>query len=170
MVVALPGILTPWQGYCHPRAVGGTVKARERKLIMLYYSKHADYLGRAFSESLDPMAERLRDILADAANGPGTVDTFVGTGLSGALVVPTLARALGRHWAIVRKQDGSHSSRTVEGAIGERWLFIDDFIEGGATLRRVREAVTLYAPGTEWVGSFEYEKDTYRPTTYLSVW
>ena len=137
---------------------------------MLYYSKHADYLGRAFGASLDAMTERLRDILTDAS-GPGHVDTFVGTGLSGALVVPTLARALGRHWAIVRKQDGSHSSRRIEGEIGERWLFIDDFIEGGATLHRVREAVELHASGTKWVGTFEYEKDTYRPITYLSrVW
>lgn len=135
---------------------------------MLYYSDHASYFSRAFNSNMDAMTERLGDILTEH-DGP-RADTFVGSGLSGALVVPTLARALGRHWAIVRKDDGSHSSRRIEGEIGERWLFVDDFIEGGATLRRVRDMVERHAPGTEWVGSFEYEKDAYRPTTYLSVW
>lgn len=71
-------------------------------------------------------------------------DTMVGQGLSGALVIPILAQALNKHFAIIRKENDSEHTRAVfEGEIGDKWIFVDDFIESGATLRRVKEGVSL---------------------------
>lgn len=69
-------------------------------------------------------------------------DTLVGTGLSGAIIVPPLARALRKNYLIVRKSDdGSHSEYPAEGVLGKRWVFVDDLIASGATLRRVIDVV-----------------------------
>ncbi|ORB04352.1 hypothetical protein BST33_00130 [Mycolicibacter minnesotensis] len=88
-------------------------------------------------------------------------DTLVGTGLSGAIAVTELARQLEKWYLVVRKpNDSSHSNLPVEGRLGERWLFVDDLIETGATARWVREKVTEVAKGanfrTEMVGAFLY--------------
>lgn len=70
-------------------------------------------------------------------------DTMIGTGLSGALVIPILARALNKHFAIIRKStETSHSYKNFEGNIGYRWLFVDDFIASGRTLRTVYGTMT----------------------------
>jgi orotate phosphoribosyltransferase len=77
---------------------------------------------------------RARRVLQDV-----DYDTMIGTGLSGALVVPYLARKLGKSWAIARKDtDNSHASWPIEGAVGERWIFVDDFISSGASQHRRR--------------------------------
>lgn len=69
-------------------------------------------------------------------------DTLVGTGLSGTLVVPLLARHAGKFWAIVRKEgDGSHSSNKIEGRLGTRYLFVDDVISTGTTKNFVIDSV-----------------------------
>ena len=88
-------------------------------------------------------------------------DTMVGTGLSGSLVIPVLARALKKNWAIVRKDnDGSHSPCVIEGTLGERWIFVDDFVASGDTRRRVIKTVEdiaeKYGITTEHVGSYLY--------------
>lgn len=70
-------------------------------------------------------------------------DTFVGTGLSGSLVLPTLARALGKKFLVVRKpEDSSHSYLDFEGYLGGRWLFVDDFVDTGRTFQRVYSKIT----------------------------
>lgn len=91
-------------------------------------------------------------------------DTMVGTGLSGALVVPALARELGVHWLIVRKDgDGSHSHLNVEGDLGQKWLFVDDFLASGATLSRVYSRVTERAGNrSTFVGCYLYDTATFR--------
>ena len=61
-------------------------------------------------------------------------DTLVGIGLSGAIVVPRLAASLGKHALFIRKpNDGSHSWLPAEGTLGHQWIFVDDFIDTGAT-------------------------------------
>lgn len=110
-------------------------------------------------------------------------DTLVGTGLSGALVVPTLARNMGKSWAIVRKRnDGSHAQDAgrfdrrplIEGRIGRRWLFVDDQIDSGITLKRVGEAVASFV---KWYNSQESNWNVnYEPFStqyvgyYLYLW
>ena len=71
-------------------------------------------------------------------------DTLVGTGQSGALAIPGLARELGKHFLIVRKQSdlkSSHSNLEWIGRMGRRWVFVDDFISSGATFGNVRASV-----------------------------
>lgn len=89
-------------------------------------------------------------------------DTVVGTGLSGALVVPALARELDKNWLLVRKaDDGTHSSYPAEGRLGERWMFVDDLISSGATRRRVMAVVADLAQEhkhrTQIVGQYLYQ-------------
>jgi hypoxanthine phosphoribosyltransferase len=78
----------------------------------------------------------------------------VGTGLSGALVVPYLGRALSKYWLIVRKNgDSSHSNFWAEGELGARWLFVDDQVETGKTRQHVREVIDKIAATSE-VGNY----------------
>lgn len=82
-------------------------------------------------------------------------DTMIGTGMSGSLVVPRLAEALGKHWLLLRKpSENSHTSQLAEGRLGERWIFVDDFVSSGATFRRVRDWASTYA--AEFGGVFQY--------------
>jgi hypoxanthine phosphoribosyltransferase len=94
--------------------------------------------------------------------GAQDFDTMVGTGLSGALVIPTLAEAFGKEWAIVRKTDErAHSSSRIEGSIGERWIFVDDLVSSGSTFRRVQKAVVeecqYWQYTTTFVGMYTYQ-------------
>lgn len=122
---------------------------------------HASYLGEIINnpdEVIRLAAERL-----EAAEKAGYVfDTIVGTGLSGALIVPTLARKLNKHFALVRKPDNSHSEMILEGSIGERWVFVDDLIISGATYRRVRTRINTVASSYYrrfvFVGAFIYNE------------
>lgn len=95
-------------------------------------------------------------------------DTMVGTGLSGALIVPTLARALDKYWLIVRKPDDhSHAGIPAEGTLGERWIFVDDFIQSGKTRRRVIETVKAIAQDYDrqivHVGDYLYKYEEFLP-------
>lgn len=88
-------------------------------------------------------------------------DTLVGRGLSGALVVPYVARALDKHWLIVRKTgDGSHSHELAEGNLGHAWLFFDDLICSGktlaATVSAVKEICASLGYETTFVGAYTY--------------
>ncbi|RTL65864.1 MAG: phosphoribosyltransferase [Pseudonocardiaceae bacterium] len=99
---------------------------------------------------------------------PLRFDTLVGTGLSGAIIIPPLARALRKDYLLIRKDDdGTHSEFPAEGRLGSRWLFVDDLVCSGATLRRcmrvVREMLSEHFGhrqrtgfSTELVGMFLY--------------
>lgn len=137
-----------------------------------YLETYESYLRDAFGD-----IKLMRDALLKRFD-PDSFDTLVGTGLSGALVVPRLADMLGKHWAIVRKpydvrkpHDGStsHSSNLVEGRIGHSWLFVDDQRASGRTERRVIEAISDIARSedfpTKHVGTFLYLGSTTQTTT-----
>jgi orotate phosphoribosyltransferase len=89
------------------------------------------------------------------------------------LIVATLAaqlfaRALGIHFAIVRKHnDGTHSINAVEGNVGKRWVFVDDLICSGETRNRVRDAMKLFCDQNKWestyVGTYLYYGNKFRP-------
>lgn len=85
-------------------------------------------------------------------------DTLVGTGLSGALVVPTLAREMGKEFVIVRKEfDDSHHGGEVVGVLGHRWVFVDDFVSSGDTRRRVIDTMgRLGKDFATYVGDYTY--------------
>lgn len=128
-------------------------------------------LLRIGTEYLASVVDHFDLIVKDAEEKLSGVefDTFVGTGLSGALVVPRLADIFGKTWLMIRKPaiDGEHSSFIAEGKTGERWVFVDDKVVTGATHGRVIEimdriAVTSGFRLTE-VGCYEYHNKLWRP-------
>lgn len=123
---------------------------------MSHLEQLPEYCERAFGPP-KLLIKHLRKAMRDMPK----FDTLIGTGLSGALVVPTLARELRKHWAIVRKTtDGCHSDSSIEGRIDKRWLFVDDFVDTGKTIKRVYEEVTSvcrdHGHETEFVGMWAY--------------
>lgn len=132
------------------------------------YRSHSGYFDRAFGDIGD--IERKMRVCLEGIE----YDTMVGTGLSGTLVVPTLARTFGKMWAIIRKEYSPHSNSLIEGEIGQRWLFVDDFICSGETFQRVQNVINdikvydwnsseyptpFHTFQTECVGVFQYERD-----------
>ncbi len=121
----------------------------------------ANYFDQAFEDPSD-LIDMARKTLKDVE-----YDTMVGTGLSGSLVIPVLAHALDKNFAIVRKERSLHDTSEVVGRIGHRWIFVDDFIATGATREKVIGAMSTlitYNPRTyenvplvsEYVGTYQY--------------
>jgi adenine/guanine phosphoribosyltransferase-like PRPP-binding protein len=138
---------------------------------MELYKGNSSYLSSAFL-STDLLVKRAETVLAGVE-----YDTMIGIGLSGGLVVPTLARLLNKEFALIRKDgDSSHRERTVEGTIGERWIFVDDFVSSGETLRKVKLKMEEVAKGnsygwtgftTTFVGTYQYARENFlRPGQY----
>lgn len=95
---------------------------------------------------------------------PQDFDTLVGTGVSGAVIVPTLARLLGVDFAIVRKEnDGTHGWNKIEGVMGKKWLFVDDLVSSGTTVRRVQKLVTELFPKSVAMGAYLYHSKEFNP-------
>ena len=96
-------------------------------------------------------------------------DMIIGTGLSGGLVIPKLADALGVDWGIVRKEEEqSHRERRVEGTrFGRKWVFVDDFVATGATRERVQREVENYTRDrnikTRYAGTLSYRRAVFHP-------
>lgn len=129
----------------------------------------AFYLETALRD-LDQVVCHMRELM-DAIP---TFDTLVGRGLSGALIVPFVARALDKHWLIVRKgNDGSHSGELAEGTLGHQWLFMDDLIGSGstllATIKGVRQLCYSVGYTTELVGAYTYAPPIVRTYTELDL-
>lgn len=134
-----------------------------------FTESHASYLSPIFR---DP-ALVTRDAARELANVD--FDTIIGSGISGALAVQMLAKELGVHYAIVRKpNDGTHSMNIVEGRIGRRWVFVDDLIASGKTLRRVIDSMNDHCRHRNWetkrIGSYLYnDRRFYAPGDYPGI-
>jgi len=133
--------------------------------VALLDFRSSAYFTKAFEDPEVLVAAMQRRIASNQHRGI-TFDTLAGTGLSGALVIPGMARLLDVNWLIVRKWNevpSPHSSHTYEGALGGRWMFIDDFMSSGRTRQRVAEAIRQIAErnnhATRYVGSYLYERD-----------
>lgn len=87
------------------------------------------------SDVIETAKDRLKDV---------DFDTLVGTGFSGGIVIPSLALALGKKFVLIRKEtDDSHHGRgRLLGQLGEKWIFVDDFVSSGMTRRRVIQKVS----------------------------
>jgi orotate phosphoribosyltransferase len=124
-----------------------------------------DYFDQALTD-LASIIEQAKIDLADV-----DFDTLVGTGFSGGVVIPALALALGKNYVLIRKEndDSHHGSGRLIGVLGERWLFVDDFVSSGATRNRVfekiRDAALMQGHETELVGGYLYcnLENRYRP-------
>lgn len=123
------------------------------------------YFSPALKPNIRPLITQAKHALADV-----DFDTIVGTGMSGALFVPQLARSMGKHFVLVRKKNvPSHSpGRRLVGTLGRRWIFVDDFVGLGDTRRDVRRAVDeevrrhedVYEDNfeTRYVGTYQYTR------------
>lgn len=119
---------------------------------ILFDSNH--YSGTVFGNPARIVAAYQRAV---AAREIPPHDTLVGTGISGSIAVSMLALTGNVFFAVVRKPNvSSHSDAKIEGIVGERWLFVDDFISSGNTHRRVQETVACEVPGTTQVGAWLY--------------
>jgi Orotate phosphoribosyltransferase len=122
------------------------------------YSDHAIWLRKAFNRSGQWFADDIAEKVTEE------FDTMVGVGLSGALVIPRAAEILGKKWAIVRKEGESRNSgNIIEGEIGETWLFVDDFISSGRTIRHAYSTVngeTMMSAGRspDFIGAYFYDR------------
>lgn len=78
-------------------------------------------------------------------------NTIVVTGVSGLLMGPILAHTTRKSLLVVRRDgESTHSPERLEGTIGGRYLFVDDFICKGDTATRVHNEI----PGAIWAGAF----------------
>lgn len=89
--------------------------------------------------------------------------SIVVTGLSGMLLGPTLSLKLNKRLIIVRKEDDkSNHGKDIEGLVADKdkWLFLDDLIDTGSTLARVRNKIETMATAMdiemEFIGSYMF--------------
>jgi len=96
-----------------------------------YYMDHAVF---NLAEVIEAAQENLADV---------DFDTLVGTGFSGSIVIPALALAMGKNFVLIRKEtdDSHHGKGRLVGKLGERWIFVDDFVSSGRTRKRVIQKV-----------------------------
>jgi hypothetical protein len=100
-------------------------------------------------------------------------ETLVFRGFSGAVVGPAVALKLKKRWALVRKPDDSaHSGRRLEGVVHGKYVVIDDFIDTGATIRAIVEAINITCDTiAECVGVVLYEQTwCYRQNDLREYW
>lgn len=85
-------------------------------------------------------------------------DSIAFTGMSGALLAPTLAYVLDKELIAVRKPDSAtHSFHKIEGPKHpKRYVIVDDFICSGGTMEGIIMRVKQFAPNAECVGVYEY--------------
>lgn len=123
----------------------------------LAYKSHSFWLNEAFRD-INGVVDKARETL-EAVD----YDTMVGTGLSGSLVIPVLAREFGKYFAIVRKDESRHSDMDIEGQIGHKWIFVDDFIGSGRTRRTVKSSVVGVTGNPDlYVGTYLYHPNVFQ--------
>jgi adenine/guanine phosphoribosyltransferase-like PRPP-binding protein len=106
-------------------------------------TRTASYLSTVFSDT-DGLIERIVHRLAQECHEE--FDTICGVGCSGSLILLQLAKRLGKHAAIIRKQrEGCHSEYAVEGTVGTRWILIDDLVASGNTVNTARKTMMKHA-------------------------
>lgn len=85
-------------------------------------------------------------------------DYIAVTGMSGVMVGAPIAVQIDKPIVLVRKDsDKSHSSRAISGDARGKYLFVDDFISTGATVRRLIDA--LAPEGGIMVGGYFYHHE-----------
>lgn len=116
------------------------------------------YFDKALSLTNGELVETMRYALSGVK-----YDTIVGTGLSGTIFAARVAPGLRKKFAIVRKPDdnSTHSGSRIEGHIGKRFVFADDFVSGGTTMKRVLKMMKEHYPDCQFVGVYQYEYDRF---------
>lgn len=135
--------------------------------------KHSDYLRHALQTEC---RKTIIELAVQHLEGID-FDCIAFSGMSGALIAPSIADALNKHILIVRKrEDSTHSRFKVEGWMPEafRYIIIDDMISTGDTIGRIIKTVNpkesdeidlvgiyLYAQNSEQVSSRGWIENTF---------
>lgn len=84
-------------------------------------------------------------------------------GVSGVLVGIPIADHFKKPLCIIRKEDGSHSSKPIEGCNEGRYIIVDDFISTGTTIQKIKENL----PSCKLIGIYLYKQGKiYTPSIY----
>ncbi len=99
----------------------------------------SDYLSRL----LYPATYKLTLKKAIAVLKKYDFDAIAFRGMSGAIIAPAIAAAMGKTVIMVRKAgDGSHSTCAIEGdRATQSYVIVDDFISSGATVQEIESKV-----------------------------
>ena len=123
------------------------------------------YGDRPGFSDLAQVVERATDALSEHQD---RFDSIVVTGVSGIVVGAPVSVLMGKALVVVRKPDdmSTHSFFSVENIlqIGNRYLFLDDFILTGSTEKRVESIihhrVKMYdIESPKYIGRYEYDKN-----------
>ncbi len=122
---------------------------------MIY--RHHDY---ASSGDFTDLAVIVDEAVKDLRNHTRSFDSIACTGISGITVAAPVALRLHKNLIVVRKPgDKAHSCSFVEGK-GKRYVFLDDFINTGKTVRRVGQKLadekTLGFDPPQRIGRYTY--------------
>lgn len=133
------------------------------------YDSVCNYFGDVYY-SPQSLIERFDDVRSSFMSNE--VDTLVGTGLSGGIIVPMLARAYDMDYMIVRKNGtNTHDSSMLFGRMGRRYAIVDDFVASGATVKRIQRELFNWVPKYhkyELDGIWEFENDQYSDFTVMA--
>lgn len=129
-----------------------------KKIPDKYEADCVTYLFPAFYNRRENLKKAIATLKTDCA----TFDTIVCTGVSGVLFASPLALLMKKNLVIIRKnRDGSHSGRKVEANCAEgevgKWIFVDDLVDSGATRKRVKREMKLWADTATYLGDYLYE-------------
>lgn len=132
----------------------------------------SDYYGHKAFDPITDLSFHLRRAMKGVK-----YDTLVGTGISGTVFASRVARSVGKKFAIVRKDETTHDRHKVVGVVGNRWLFVDDFISRGETIRRVQNKMDGFYEDykysfddvrPEFVGVYEFDYNKFTPLRNIS--
>lgn len=105
-------------------------------------------------EVIEAAQERLKDV---------DFDTMVGTGFSGSVVIPALALAMDKKFVLIRKEtdDSHHGKGELLGELGDRWIFVDDFVASGRTrdrvISKIGKAIAHTSATSSLIGQYMYQ-------------
>lgn len=121
----------------------------------MYLEIRSGYMN---SEDYDEMVRNLKKV---------DFDTIVVTGVSGTTVGSIVSHMMDKHCLIVRKPNVStHSHLAAEGRLGQKWIFLDDFVCSGDSLKRCKYVVNRFAEAkkfdTKYVGRYSYNELFFR--------
>lgn len=114
------------------------------------------------SHSLEDLQDVVDETVVNMRKKKNLFDTIVVRGMSGVLVGAPVALRLKVPLVVVRKSnEKAHDSNGLINSInfGDRWLFLDDFIDKGNTLKATKAAVTrnlMFNKKRHYVGAFLY--------------
>jgi orotate phosphoribosyltransferase-like protein len=65
---------------------------------------------------------------------------------------------MGKKFVLIRKEtdDSHHGKGRLLGELGNKWIFVDDFVSSGRTRQRVIDKVEEVDSDTEYVGQYMY--------------